>query len=427
MNVKVDKQENSKVIIEFTLSKEEFDNQLDIAFKKNAKYFKVPGFRNGKVPRAIVEKTYGEGVLYDSVIDNIADIEYKKAVEENNLEVVSKPELDVKQIGKDQDLIYTITVYVKPEATVKQYKGLEIKKIDVKVTDEDVEKALEEVRQKNARILTIEDKPLKNGDISTIDFKGFDDGKPFEGGSAENFELTIGSGQFIPGFEEQLIGMNIGDEKEIKVTFPEDYQAKDLASKEVTFKVKLNGIKAKDLPNLDDEFAKDVSEFETLKEYKEDLAKKVKEDKEHHAKHEKEHEVIQKLIENVEANIPDAMIEAQIDESLEQFKSNLSYQGITLEKYAEMMNTNIEDLRKQFRPSAESDVKLKLALEYIGKNENVEVTDEEIDTKIEDLAKQYGNDNSDSLKKNDNVRTYVKNELKQDKLISLIVDSSVEK
>ena len=272
MNVKVEKQENSKVVLEFTMSKEDFEKELTKAFNQNAKYFKVPGFRNGKAPRSVVEKMYGEGVLYETVIENNVDDEYRKAIEENKLEVVSKPELDIKQIGKGKDMIYTVTFYVKPEAKLKAYKNLEIEKVDRKVKKADVEKALNDAREKNARIVTVEDRELKNNDISTIDFEGFIDGVAFEGGKGENFELTIGSGQFIPGFEEALIGMKIGDERDINVTFPEDYHAENLAGKEAMFKVKLISIKEKILPELDDEFAKDV--FETLKNTKKMLKRK---------------------------------------------------------------------------------------------------------------------------------------------------------
>ena len=248
MSVKIDKQENSKVVLEFTMTKDEFEKELDKSFKKNAKYFKAPGFRNGKVPRNVVEKLYGENVLFDTVVEDNVDKSYAEAVKENNLEVVSKPHLDIKQIGKGKDFIYTVTLYVKPEANVKKYKGLEIKKFDTKVSKKDVEKALNDAREKNARISTVEDRELKNNDISTIDFEGFIDDVAFEGGKGDNFELTIGSGQFIPGFEEQLIGMKIGDKRDIKVTFPKDYHAENLAGKDAIFKVKLISIKEKILP-----------------------------------------------------------------------------------------------------------------------------------------------------------------------------------
>ena len=280
MNVKVEKKENSVVEIEFTMDKEQFNAELDKAFKQNAKKFKVPGFRNGMVPRAVVEKTYGEGVLYEFVIENTVDEAYRTAVIENNLEIVSRPELDIKQIGKDKDFIFVVNVCVKPEAKVSDYKGIEVKKVSTRVTKKEVEEELESIREKNARIVTVEDRELKDGDISVIDFEGFVDGVAFEGGKGENFELTIGSGQFIPGFEEQMVGMKVDEERDVNVKFPEEYHAQDLAGKDATFKVKLHEIKEKVLPELDDEFAKDVSEYDTLEDYKKELNKKVKERKE---------------------------------------------------------------------------------------------------------------------------------------------------
>ena len=314
MELKIQRQENERTVLEFTMNSDEFEKELDKAFRKEAKHFKVPGFRNGKVPRNVVEKVYGERVLYEAVIEDNVDNEYRKAVEENNLDVVSKPELDVKQIGKGKDFIYTVTLYVKPEAKVKKYKGLEVKKIDTKVTKKDVDARLESDRQKNARVTSVEDRKLQKDDISTIDFEGFVDGVAFEGGKADNFELTIGSGQFIPGFEEQLIGMEIGEEREINVTFPEEYHAANLAGKPAMFKVKLISIKEKILPELDDEFAKDVSEFETLDEYKKDLEKKIKEEKEASAKNAKEMAVIDELVKNTEVTIPESMIEELLND-----------------------------------------------------------------------------------------------------------------
>lgn len=428
MNVKIEKQENSKVVLEFTMDKDTFEKELDKAFHKNAKYFKVPGFRNGKVPRNIVEKVYGEGVLYESVIEDNVDNEYRKAVEENNLDVVSKPELDVKQIGKGKDFIYTVTLYVKPEAKVKKYKGLEVKKIDTKVTKKDVDAKLESDRQKNARITSVEDRKLQKDDISTIDFEGFVDGVAFEGGKADNFELTIGSGQFIPGFEEQLIGMEIGEEREINVTFPEEYHAENLAGKPAMFKVKLISIKEKILPELDDEFAKDVSEFETLDEYKKDLEKKIKEEKEASAKNAKEMAVIDELIKNTEVTIPESMVEDEVENMVEQFKANLSYQGLTLEQYCGFMNTDVNGFKTNLKPEAEKNVKMKLALEAVAKVEDIKVEDKEIDEKIEELKKQYGSaDTSDDLNKNENVRRYMEDKIRQDKLMKIIVDAAIEK
>jgi len=423
MSVKIDKQENSKVVLEFTMSKEDFNKNLDKAFTKNAKYFKVPGFRNGKVPRAIVEKTYGAEILYDAVIEDNVDEAYRKAVEENKLEVVSKPELDIKQIGKDKDLIYTVTVYVKPQVNVKEYKGLKIEKFDTKVTKDDIEHELGHIREKNARTITVENRALKENDISTIDFEGFVDGVAFEGGKGENFELTIGSGQFIPGFEEQLVGLEIGQEREINVKFPEEYHAENLCGKDAMFKVKLISIKEKELPTLDDEFAKDVSEFDTLEEYKKDIEKKLKEQKENQAKADKETKAIEKLVENTETNIPDAMIDSQVEEMLEQFNANLSYQGLDIKTYCTYMGTTVEAFKETLRPQAINDVKLKLALEFVSKKENVTVDDKQIDEKIEELSNQYGNENADSLKKNENVRNYMKEKLLQENTLNIVLDS----
>jgi trigger factor len=427
MNLKVENQENSKVVLEFTMSVEDFKKELDKAFAQNAKNFKVPGFRAGKVPRNIVEKMYGEGVLYESVIENNVDEEYRKAVEENKFEVVSRPELDVKQIGKDKELIFTVTFFVKPEAKVKNYKGLEIEKVDTKVSKEDIEKALEASREKNARIVSIEDRNLAQNDISTINFEGFVDGVAFEGGKGENFELTIGSGQFIPGFEEQLVGMKIGEDREITVKFPEEYHSADLAGKDAMFKVNLISIKSKVLPELDDEFAKDVSEFETLEEYKKDVEAKVKVQKENQAKAERETKAIAKLTENTEVVIPEAMIQDEMDQMMEQFSQNLAYQGLNIDTYCGYMGTTKDAFRETLRENAEKDVKFKLALEVVSKLENIEVTDEEIDAKIDELSAQYGSDNSSNLKTNENARRYMKEKLLQEKTLDIIVDSVIEK
>lgn len=427
MSVKIEKQDNSKVVLEFTMSKEDFNKNLDKAFAKNAKYFKAPGFRNGKVPRAIVEKMYGETVLFDSVIEDTVDEEYRIAIEENNLEVVSKPELDIKQIGKDKDLIYTVTVFVKPEAIVKDYKGIEVKKFNTKVSKKDIDNALEQARDKNARTVTVEDRALEMKDISTIDFEGFVDGVAFEGGKGENFELTIGSGQFIPGFEEQLVGMKIGEEREINVKFPDEYHAENLAGKDAMFKVKLISIKSKVLPELDDEFAKDISEFDTLEEYKKDVEKKLKEEKEKQAEADKEAQAIEKIVENTEVNIPDSMIEDQMEQMVEQFNANLSYQGLNLETYCKYLGTTVEAFKETLKPQATKDVKLKLALEYIAKTENITATDEDINAKIDELAKEYGDENADSLKNNENIKKYMSERVLQDKTLKVVLDNVVVK
>ena len=428
MNVKVDKKENSKVEIEFTMDKKQFNEELEKAYKQNAKKFKVPGFRAGMVPRAIVEQTYGEGVLYEAVIENNVDEAYRAAVIENNLEIVSRPELDIKQIGKDKDFIFVVTVCVKPEATVKDYKGIEVKKVSTRVTKKDVDAELDSIREKNARIVTVEDRELKDGDISVIDFEGFKDGEAFEGGKAENFELTIGSGQFIPGFEEQMVGMKVNETRDINVTFPKEYHSEDLAGKDATFKVVLHEIKEKVLPEIDDEFAKDVSEFDTLEEYKKELNKKVKEDKERRASVEKENETIDKFVEKVEVEIPEAMIDEEVDKMVEEMNANLSYQGLNIEQYVQYMGITLDDYKKEMRGQAEKRIKLNLGLEYVAKEEKIEATEEEIDEKIKELMAQYGNgDSDDSILKNENARNYMRQQIAQEKTMKVITQNVVEK
>ena len=427
MNVKVEKKENSKVEIEFTMDKKQFEEELEKAYKQNAKKFKVPGFRAGMVPRAIVEQTYGESVLYEFVIENTVDDAYRTAVVENNLDIVSRPELDIKQIGKDKDFIFVVNVCVKPEATVKDYKGIEVKKVSTRVTKKDVDAELEKIREKNARIVTVEDRELKNGDISIIDFEGFTDGKAFEGGKAENFELTIGSGQFIPGFEDQMIGMKVNEERDINVKFPEEYHVKNLAGKDATFKVKLHEIKEKVLPEIDDEFAKDVSEFDNLEDYKKDLNKKIKADKENHAKIDMEQEAIDKFIEKVEVTIPEEMIDSEVDKMIEEMNANLSYQGLNIDQYLQYIGTTLDEYKKQMRDQAQRRIKLDLGLEYVAKEEKVEVEEKDIDEKIKELAAQYGNKDDESLLKNENARNYMRQQLVYEKTMKVITDNIVTK
>ncbi|MDD2627827.1 MAG: trigger factor [Clostridia bacterium] len=427
MSVKIEKQENSKVVLEFKIEKEKFHEALDEAFKKNSKHFKIQGFRAGKVPRNVVEKTYGEGVLYDEAFNIIAGKEYENAVEENNLEVVARPEVDIKEIGKDKDLEFTITVYVKPEVEIKDYKGLNIKKVSEEISEEDLQKELENVQSKNARIITLEDATVENKDLTVIDFEGFLDGVPFDGGKAEKYELEIGSGSFIPGFEEQLIGMKVGEEKDINSKFPEEYHSKELAGKDTIFKVKLHEIKRKELPNLDDEFAKDVSEFDTFEEYKKSVKERLIESRKKMAVAERENQVIEKLAEMVTITIPEPMIESQIDTTIQNFEANLSYQGINLEQYMQMINTDMEGLRGQFRENALKEIKTKLAMESVSKQEKFDASAEEIDSKIEELSTQYGQGDAASLKSNENARNYMQERIKEEKLLKFLVENAIEK
>lgn len=426
MSVKIEKQAGSKVLMEFNVEKEKFNKALDEAFVKNAKNFKFPGFRKGKVPRNVIEKTYGEGILYDEAFGIIADEEYAKAVEENKLNIVSKPEVDIKEIGKDKDLVFTVVVYVKPEATIENYKGIKIDKVDIKVTAKDVEEELKKIQSKNARISLKEDGAAQNGDITVIDFEGFLDGKPFDGGKAERYELEIGSGNFIPGFEEQLIGMKTGEEKDINTKFPDEYHSEELAGKDTVFKIKLHEIKRKDLPKLDDEFAKDVSEYETLESYKESIKERLEKSKITAAKAEKENKILDKIAELVKVEIPEPMIDSKIDSMMEEFKANLSYQGMTIEQYMELLNVDEKALRQQFKTNAVKDIKVGLAMEAIDNVEKIEVTAEDIDKKIDELASQYGQDGA-TLKSNENAREYMKGRLREEKILEFLVSNAVEK
>lgn len=427
MSVKVTKQEGSKVELKFKISKDAFNEALDKAFNKNAGKFKIPGFRNGKAPRNVIEKTYGEGVMYEDAFNDIAEAEYAKVIEEQKLEVVSHPEVDIKSIGKDKDLEFTIVVYTKPEIKLAKYKGLEIEKVDMTVSDEDVNAELAKIQDKNARIIgKDDDSAVENGDITVIDFEGFKDGVAFEGGKAEGYELTIGSNTFIPGFEDQLVGMKKGEEKDITVTFPEQYGNADLAGAEAVFKIKLHDIKKKELPELDDEFAKDASEFNTLAEYKEDIKKKLEDKKKIDAGYEREARAMEKLAEQVEVELPAPMIEHEIDHMVESFSEQLMYQGFTLENYIQMLGTTMEDIRKQFEPNAIKDIKLRLALEEIEKIENPEISDEEAFAKIEEIVVHQGKD-AETYKKNPNTVNYIKHQLKHEKIAKIVVDTVVEK
>ncbi len=427
MKIDIEKKESSKVVITFTISKEEFAERLDKVFIKNAKRFNVPGFRQGKAPRNVIEKMYGADVLNYSVIEENADDDYSKAIKEHNLEIVSRPELSVVKVSRDEDTVYTITVYVKPEASVKQYKGLEISYEKKKVTKKDVDEEIERIRNQNARTISVEDRPLENGDIANINFDGYKDGVAFDGGKAENFDLTIGSNQFIPGFEEAMIGMKIGEEKDLNLTFPKEYHVKDLADAPVVFKVKLNSISKKELPELDDEFVKDVSEFDNLKDYTASVKERLEKEAETQNMARKETAVLDKLVENTEVELPEPMLHGQAHDLENQMQQELSYQGLTIEQYCKYMGIDKEVMHANFHKQAEKDLKLRLALEAVEKSETIEVSKEEIDAKIDELVKQYGNAEDNNFKNNPNVIEYLKEQLTQEKLIKLIVDSSIEK
>lgn len=425
MQVKVENVEKNVVQLEIEVDAEKFEQGLQKSFAMNARKFNIPGFRKGKAPRAIVEKFYGEQVLYEDAINAICPDAYEQAVEENNLYPVDKPEIDIKQIGKGQTFIFTAKVTVKPDVELGQYKDIEVQKASAVVTDEDLEKEIERVRDLNARLITIEDRPVASGDTAVIDFEGFMDGVAFEGGKGTDYSLVIGSGTFIPGFEDQLIGMATGEEKDINVTFPEDYGSKDLAGKAATFKVKVKEIKLKELPELDDEFAKDVSEFDTLEEYKSDLRKKLVEQAENRAQRENENNVVEKVVENATVDIPPVMIERRIDDQIYEFSMGLRYQGLDLKNYLEIMGMDIASLREQFKEKAEKEVKTQLVIEKIGVVEGIVPSDEDTEEEIKRIAENYKQTVEDFKQhlKPDDIE-YIRNTLVAKKTVEFLMENA---
>jgi trigger factor len=399
MNVKVQDIEKNVVQLEIEVDADTFEEGMKKSFIKNAKQFNVPGFRKGKAPRSIIERYYGEQVLYEDAINAVCPDAYDKAVEENDIHPVDRPEIDIVQIGEGRSLIFTAKVTVKPEVELGEYKGVEVEKVESEVTDEDIERELTLAREKNSRLVAVEDRPVKDGDTVNINFEGFIEDVPFEGGKAEDFNLVIGSGKFIEGFEEQLIGAEEGQEIDINVTFPEDYGNKDLAGKPALFKVKINSIKVKELPELDDEFAKDVSEFDTLDEYKADLRNKLTERMQQQAKRQMEDRVIEKVVKNAKIDLPRVMIDKQIENIIYDFDMRLRYQGMDLQKYLEITGSDINSFREQFEERAENEVRTQLVIEKITKVEGIEASEEETNEEINKLAENY-KQSAEDFKKN---------------------------
>ncbi len=426
MNCKVEKTKNANELkLEITIEAEKFDNAIKKVYFQNAKYFNIPGFRKGKAPQNIVEKYYGKEIFYEDAFNDIASDEYEKAIEENKLEVVSKPNIDIVTMEKGQDLVFTAIVQTKPEVKLGKYKGIEIEKIEYNVEEKDIEDELKQMQEKNARVISIET-PVENGNIAVIDFEGFVDGEPFEGGKAENHSLEIGSGAFIPGFEEQIIGMKIDDEKDINVKFPDEYFSKDLAGKDATFKVKVHEIKKKELPELDDEFAKDVSEFDTIKELRNSIKERLEKRSKDKEKYEKEQAIMKGLINELEVDIPSGMIELEIDNMVKDMEQRMSYQGLKLEQYLTMLNKTEEEFRKEYEPQAVEAIKSRLALENVIEKEKIEATDDEIKEKVEEMAKNYGRD-AEELQKNENLKKYIKQGIESEKAIDILMSNSKEK
>lgn len=424
MSTKIEKTENkNEVKLEFTIEAEKFDEAIMKVYQKSARYFNIPGFRKGKAPFNIVERMYGDEIFYEDAFNELVPSIYEKEIEDNKIEAVSKPEINIVKMKKGEDLVFTALVQTKPEVKLGKYKGIELKKVEYPVTDEDVEHELAHVQEHNARIITVEDRPVQDKDIAVIDFQGFVDGKAFEGGKAEKHELEIGSKTFIPGFEDQVIGMKVGEEKDINVKFPEDYFSKDLAGKDATFKVKLHEIKEKQLPALDDEFAKDVSEFDTLKDYKTSIKEKKQAQNDDRAKHETENLAIEAVSNETKIDIPSGMIETEIDAMIRDLEQQLSYQGINLDQYLKIMNKTRKEVEENYKEQAEKNVKSRLILEAIIKEEKIESTDEEINAKIKEMATNYGR-KEEELSKNEALKEYIANNIKTEKAIELIIKNA---
>ena len=424
MSMKVEKTDKkNEVKLSFTIEASKFEEAIQKVYVKSAKYFNIPGFRKGKAPYKIVEKQYGAQIFYEDAFNEVAGEVYEKELTDAKIEAVSRPEIDIIQMEKGKDLIFTAVVQTKPEVTLGKYKGIELKKVEYNVEEKDIDHEIGHMQERNARLVNVEDRPVEKDDTTVIDFEGFVDGVAFEGGKAENHELVIGSNTFIPGFEDQIIGMKIGEEKDINVTFPEEYFSKDLAGKAAVFKVKLHEIKKKELPELDDEFAKDVSEFDTIKELKASIKEKLEEENKNKAKYETEEEAIKTVCDNTEIDIPSGMVETETDNMIKDIEQRLMYQGLNFAQYLQMMGKTEEDMRNEMKEQAERQVKTKLVLEAIVVAEKIEATDEEIKAKLEEMATMYGKDVKE-LESNASLKAYVAESVKTEKAISFIVDNA---
>ena len=389
MSLQVEKLENNTAKLTIEVPAEEFDKAIMKAYQKNKNKFNVPGFRKGKVHYAMVEKMYGAAVFYEDAANYVIPDAYANAATESELEIVARPDINVTQIEKGKPFIFEAEVTLKPEIKLGKYKGVKVEAMDTTVTDEDVQAELDKVKEQNARLVAADDKAVEDGDQTTIDFEGFVDGEAFEGGKGEDYPLTIGSHSFIDTFEEQLIGKKVGEEVEVNVTFPEEYQAKELAGKPAMFKVTIKEIKVKEYPEIDDDFAQDVSEFDTLDEYKADIKKNLEDKKTQEAEADKESKVIEAIVKDSEMDIPEKMIEAQAQQMLEEFAQNIAMQGISFEQYLQFTGATVDQLREQVTPQAKARVESSLVLEAIVKAEKIEATDEEFDEEVKKMAERY--------------------------------------
>lgn len=428
MSVQVENLEHNMAKLTIEVSADELEKAMETAYQKEKNKISVPGFRKGKVPRAMIEKMYGAEIFYEDAANTVMQKTYPSAVDESGVDVVSRPTVDIVQIEKGKPFIYTAEVAVKPEVTLGKYMGVTVTKVDTSVSEEEIAAELENERNKNSRTVSVTDRPVQEGDTAVIDFEGFVDGVPFEGGKAEGHSLEIGSHTFIDTFEDQLIGKNVGDDVDVNVTFPDQYQAPELAGKPALFKVKIHEIKAKELPELNDEFASEVSEKETLAEFKEEIKERLAQVKEAEAKAQKEEEAIQKIIEKSKMDIPEAMIETQCETMLDEFAQRITQSGLSFEQYLQFSGTDVNGLKEQVRPEAVKRIQSSLVLEQIAKEENIEVSDADIDAEIEKMAAAYGME-ADKLKEymGEAEKNSMKSDLAITKAVGLIMDNVKER
>jgi trigger factor len=424
MNSVVEKKENNQVTLKIEVEPEVFEKAVNEAYNKNKKRFNIPGFRKGKAPRKIIEVNYGKGVFYEDAINALFPDVYQEAIKEHNIDPVDRPSLDVEDIESGKPVTFIVEVTVKPEVELGEYKGIEVEKSEYSIEDEAIENELKRIQDVNSRLVSV-DREVKEGDVITLDYAGFVGEEQFEGGTAENQTLEIGSGSFIPGFEDQVVGKSVGEEVKVEVKFPEEYHSAELAGKEAVFNVNIHEVKEKEVPELDDELAKDVSEFDTLEELKADIKSKLEEQKSEEAKMELEDKIIDKISENSQVDIPEAMIENQIDSSISDFSYRLRYQGLDINKYLELTNTSMEDFRNQFRENAERFVKGDLILDTIGEKEKFEVSESELSEELEKLSKQYGQD-IEKLKEtlDENDLDYIKKGIIKRKTVEFLVENA---
>ncbi len=423
MSVQIEKLEHNMAKLTIEVSADRLAEAMTNSYNKQKNQINMPGFRKGKVPYAMVEKMYGPEVFYDDAANELINIAYPEAAEESGEEIVSMPEIEIVQIEKGQPFIFTAEVALKPSVTLGKYKGVTVTRVDITVSDEDLDAALESERNNNSRLVTVEGRAAQDGDTVILDFDGYVDGEQFEGGKAEGYTLELGSGAFIPGFEDQLIGHNVEEDVDVNVTFPENYQATELAGKPAVFKCKMHEIKTKEVPELNDEFAQDVSEFDTLDQYKDHLREELAKKKEEAAKYDKQDEALKKIIDKSEMDIPEAMIKTQVDSLLGDMANNLAQQGISMDMYYKITNSTEDDLREQYKEHALSQIQTTLVLEAIAKEENIEVTDEDVDEELRNMAKQYGMDEKTLLEiaKEDD-----REQLRRDKMIQKAAELVVE-